>query len=657
MNDKLNAGALDLVPSLCTVASNVAGIYLLLEHLARKRIQRPFESSFRVLGSVRAGQRAADLRAAPGSLGESRVSHRYPLLIVLSLLVLLACAVGVWSEFTPAFNAPFTATLTDARTVTVQPLAGAALPDGLHPGDRLDLPAMDLSTRFLLLPMVNDDAMYPGVSRNYLLAVRRGEQRLTVPVTSVDLGTLPGVRFYARWTAGSYAFTVLVFTVLALVVLWRGRERTAWGLALWVVAMMCGIVAINVRLDGFTGVPLILASEVLFLLGRIGLYLMVDFLVSGALSVQVRWFWRGLFIAVLAAGAVPQIAGTALYLAAGHAGLLFRPWQAIWVVSFLIPVAMLFLSYRSAPLAERLRLRWMLWSGALWVIGIGIFDLRPFDFLTSNIIGSLGQVLGVVGFLYAVLRHRALDISVALNHTLVYGGVTALVVGVLAGLNTLLEHVALGSGASLLLQIVVPLALGIMLEQMRNYADKLVERVFFRRRYLAARALRRFAHHSRGFESAQELLRETAVIVSQKIGAPTVAVYQRKGGAYVATCQEGSPVYPEKLKADDPAFAAARSGQKNIDLSELHSGLGADGYVFPMGALAVLVCANRPGEHYAADERKLLAHVARQVGSALHSINMQDGLDFVRAVARGTLEPVAAREQALKLGVFVISCG
>lgn len=566
------------------------------------------------------------------------MSHRYPWLILLSLLVLLACAAGVWSQFTPAFNAPFTATLTDAQSVTIQPISGVPLPVGLQPGDRLYLPAMDFSARFLILPLVNDDFAYPGVSRNYQLAVRRGDKQLTVPVTSVNLGTLPATRLYLRWIAGSYMFNVLVFTVLALVVLWRGRERAAAGLALWVIAAGLGIVVGNLHYDGTTGVVLILLSEMLFLLARIGLYLMVDFLVSAALSVRVRWLWRGLFIAALLAGAVPQIAGSMLFLTTGRGELLFRPWQAVWVVSYLIPVAMLFLSYRSSPVAERLRLRWMLWSGALWVIGISIFDLRPFGLLTSNILGSLGQVLATVGFLYAVLRHRALDVSVAIDRTLVYGSVTALVVGILAALNSVLQHAALGTSASLLLQIIVPLALGIVLGQARNYAGKFVERVFFRKRYLAEKALRGFARHCAGYEKVDDLLTATAQKVHRQLNAPAVAVYVRDGEHYICANHAGEPLYPQAIHAADPAMAAARSGEKDVDLSELSSGLGTSGHAFPMrapgGMQGVLVCANRPGEQYAAEERKLLVHVARQAGVALQTLVMQEQIQRLEAKSR-----------------------
>ncbi len=285
----------------------------------------------------------------------------------------------------------------------------------------------------------------------------------------------------------------------------------------------------------------------------------------------------------------------------------------------------------------------------MFVAAVFIGNTGILGLLASTLTFPFLVVIAMAGFLYAVLRHRVVDVSVVLDHTLVYGGMTALVVGVLAAVNSLVEHAALGTSASLLLQVIVPLALGIVLSRMRVYAERFVERVFFRRKYLAEKALRRFARHCSGYENTRELLAATVQIIRQKITAPGVAVYLRKDGQYMAAHREGEIAYPETIKADDAAMAAARANLKDIDLSELHSALGADGHVFPMGAQAVLVCANRPGEHYAADERKLLVTMARQVGVALHNMNMRVSLDFVRAVARGALDPDSVREQALKL--------
>ena len=67
------------------------------------------------------------------------------------------------------------------------------------------------------------------------------------------------------------------------------------------------------------------------------------------------------------------------------------------------------------------------------------------------------------------------------------------------------------------------------------------------------------------------------------------------------------------------------------------------------GLQGVLVCANRPGEHYAAEERKLLTQVARQMGAAMFAINAREDRNFIRAVARSVLNPESTRAQALSL--------
>jgi len=95
-----------------------------------------------------------------------------------------------------------------------------------------------------------------------------------------------------------------------------------------------------------------------------------------------------------------------------------------------------------------------------------------------------------------------------------------------------------------------------------------------------------------------------------------------------------------------------RAGQEDIDLSGLHSSVGTNGFVFAMGRQAVLACANRPGEHYAVDERKLLAFVAQQVGAALDALQTQEVMkrlevkaSLVDAVLAGTL-PASAKLKA-----------
>ena len=63
----------------------------------------------------------------------------------------------------------------------------------------------------------------------------------------------------------------------------------------------------------------------------------------------------------------------------------------------------------------------------------------------------------------------------------------------------------------------------------------------------------------------------------------------------------------------------------------------------------VLVCANRPGTHFAAGERELLTEVARALGAAWRILRARENEEFVWAVALGKLKPAAARTRAKSL--------
>ncbi|MHB8405196.1 MAG: hypothetical protein ACYDCJ_07225 [Gammaproteobacteria bacterium] len=576
------------------------------------------------------------------------MTHRYPLKILISLVVVAACAFGCYQRIVLGYSLPFIAETIDAHSVAIRRLPYYPLPTGLQSGDKLDLQAMSMRARYAVMPhQYFPTAIGLPAGQVYQLSVNRDHMAaFSIPVAAEVAPVSPFIRQLFRWIS---VVTFVLLSGMVMLVIWRGRGRAAAGFTLWLLGALCGSALEILHQDVFPGIAFMLVSNICSLLSNVGLYCLVESTVGATQSLRERWLWRGLFIAVLATGSLTsQIIGPVIFVTMGWTGLVMRPFQILWVISFLVPILMLFMSYRSVGTEPRLKLKWMLWSGVLWVFAILENYSKVAGIAIALIAGGVLYLLAMLGFLYAVLRHRAVDVSIFIDHTLVYGSVTALVVGILAVTNSLVQHAALGTGASLLVQIIVPLALGIVLGQVRNFANKFVERVFFRRKYLAGKALRHFARHCGGYENAEELLNATAQIICQKLAVPGLVVYVRNGNQYILQ-RSGEAVYPETIKADDTVFAAARSGATSMDLSQIHSLLGADGYVFKMGAQAVMVCANRPGEHYASDERKLLAYVARQVGAALNSINVRESLDFVRAVASGKLGLAAAREQAAKL--------
>ncbi len=574
--------------------------------------------------------------------------RRYGLLILLTVFVVLACVYSGFRIFQPS-GLPFSFNVVDAHTGVIETHPGIPLPKAFKAGDQIDLAAQPRSTRIAIaMKLVRNLPL----AWTYTFDIRRGGTVVTVPVKSVAINTTIGM----RWSEWAFSGFIVLLGGIALLALWRGRDRAAGGMVLWATAFLGGTTVSFLPLDGRLGLGVQVGVAVGYLLARVGFYVLVESMVGSALTPKTRVLWRGSLLLLLGAGAVVTIGGPLVFVATGWAELLRSQYGAALTAPYLVPVVLLFTSYRRVHTVQRLRMRWMLWSSVVFVATVFIANTSIFGLLASTITYPFMLVIAMAGFLYAVLRHRVVDVAVVLDHTLVYGGMTALVVGVLAAVNSLVEHAALGTNTSLLLQVIVPLSLGIVLGRVRTYANRIVEQVFFRRKYLAEKALRRFARGCGGYESTKELLIATAQVIHGKLGTPSVAIYMRSRDNYTAVHCEGEMAYPENVKIDDPAFASARIDQKVIDLSELQSALGTDGYAFPMtaqgGLQGLLVCANRPGENYAADDRKLLVYMARQLGGALRELRTQEAIrqldakaKLVDALASGLL-PVSSEIQA-----------
>lgn len=560
--------------------------------------------------------------------------------MLLSLLTTFIVGITIVSGYIDlkVSGLPVEIDIVSAHTAVIKPIAGIPLPQGMQSGDRIKFAAQPLSTRIVIGINILSQYLQATLPLDHVydFVIERDKNAITVPVTSVKLGATSRLQTF-QWMN---VISLVITAFLALLAVWRGRDRAAAGMALWTTGFLTG--SIIFPLDGWSGLTVISAANIGNLLGRIGLYIMVDAVAQPILSRGMRRLYLGIFVLILVAGAgLYSLGGPVLYALTGWAGGLLPSSGLVWSASYLVPILLLFSCYQRATQTQRLRLRWMLWSGVMFVVGIIASNTPILSLQISLVTTYVCQLIGMIGFLYTVLRHRVVDVSVVLDRTLVYGAITALVVGVLAAVNSLVQHAALGTNASLLLQVAVPLSLGIVLTRVRAYMDRIVERVFFRKRYLADKALRRFAQICGSFEQADELMATAIAEIRQHLGARGVAIYERRDDHYIRVRHEGDVHYPTQIKIDDTAFVAARADQNDVDLLELHSSLGTDGYVFTMAAHGemqyALICANRPGEHYPADDRALLAHVAHEMGMALYALRMRAQSQVMEALAKATL--------------------
>ncbi len=547
--------------------------------------------------------------------------RRYGLLILLTVAVVLAVTYAAARAFKLS-GMPFSVDFVDAHTAVIVPIPGIGLPKALRPGDRVNLAATPSATRIAMERFAQFNDNLP-VGRTYEYVIRRGHANLVVPVANVD--TSAGTD--AQWSEWAYFIFVVLLGGIALLAVWRGRDRAAACLALWAIAFVAGVAVGAVPLDGGLGLGAQLTIDILYLLARGGFYLMVEAMVGTALSERGRTLWRASFLLLLGAGAVAP-GGLLIFVATGWAELLRPQYGFVFTASYFVPVALLFANYRRADGAHRLRLRWMLWSSVLLVTSVFLVHTPLLGFFASEITNTLMLPIAMAGFLYAVLRHRVVDISVVLNRALVYAATTSLVLGLFALLESLIERTTLGHDASLLLELAVPLALGAGLSTVHRRIEATAERFIFRRQYRAETALRRFAQDCAFVTQPNNLFGLAVEQIARHAAAPRVALYEYASEAYVCIRQQGEPVLPAQIATNDLAFVTLRARAAVLDLNDTQSELGRDGYAFPLmvrgSLLGALVVGERPGEHYAADERELLFHVAHEVGMALFALRAQE---------------------------------
>lgn len=546
--------------------------------------------------------------------------RRRSLLILLASLIVLASTYLIFA-INQRPGLPFSIHVVDAHTAIIEPIPGISWPPALRAGDRVDLAALPRATR-IAISITGDLSALP-LGRTYVLTIRRGTAIVPVPVETVRWNAASSV-WPLFWTTRGFG---LLLAAIALLTLWRGRDRAAMGLALWSVTFLAAYDAAFVPADGVVGLGLLLGEMSLILLARVGFYMMAESMVGSALSPPARVRWRTGFLVLLGLGAIQALGGPLVFVATGWAELVRPGYGIALTASYLVPVALLLVSYRRASPPQRLRLRWMLGSSGALVAGIFLSNTPVLGFFASIITSRFMFALSMLGFLYAVLRHRVVDIAVVLNRALVYAATTSLLLGLLALLESLIERTTLGRGASLVLELAVPVGLGAALSTVHRRMESMVEQFLFRRQYREDKALRGFAHECGFITDPGNLLDLTVDQMSLHTGAPWLAVYEQSPEGFVRTRRRGNRELPSQVGVDDLALVKLRAHAAEVDLTSTPSSLGREGHVFPLHVrgrlLGILVIGPRSDEQYVADERELFAHVAHEVGAALFALRAQ----------------------------------
>ena len=565
--------------------------------------------------------------------------------LLLTLFALGSLAAGTLIVLGLAPGSEFSARLVHLRDglYVVHPTQQSALPQGLRAGDIIPIHRLSPAERAVVF---DPHDVLPGTVLT-LPVIRDGQ------LAERRISTVPD-RLSTLLRAEFLGFQIVMFTI-AMLTLWRGRDWAAWGLsALFLLALFN---------SGPLQLPLppawafwqyqmnILADEVAVVLA---LFAMADSLAGASLPSRWRKIARvSIALAIVAMFVLDEIRYSALIRAG--VTLMAASYRPIGLTLFALVAAVtlsvLLAGYRFAAHEDRLRIRWVLWSTAL-LLGSSLMMFaapRAWNPVVTQVVNVL-QGIALLGYLYAVLRTRLIDVGFVIDRALVFGLLTALVFATFSILDQTLHQFAVSDRIGWALQAFAALVLAVVLSPLHRRLESWIEQAFFRSQRLALIALERFARECPFVEREAHLLE--MAIERLKMQCAAVAVYERAGSSYRRHAASDES-WPAVIDADDPVFVAMRASHEPVALAAQANRIGAEGLALPMtvaeSLLGALVCRPRDGEQFAPEIRAALATVAHHLGMALTGLRHREHARLVADVAAGRLDPDTARRRAITL--------
>ncbi len=319
----------------------------------------------------------------------------------------------------------------------------------------------------------------------------------------------------------------------------------------------------------------------------------------------------------------------------------------------------------------RRKIRVMFWATLVGMIPgsvhaglVNLTNLQPPPWL--SVVAVMFSFLVPLGFAYAVVKHRVLDIPLLLKRSarylMVQRGFTFLLSGLSLALMLVLARLA---PAEAPLGVALGAVFGVTLfwggSRLHQKVSAKIDRVFFRGAYDARLLLEDLAEKSRTTTARDELAQLLYRHLNEALHPSFLFVYLRDGEGRLVAEAGDAPRELEQLPADRrPRDAAASSAciweipegaAEDSVFSSLHPEcavqmLGSD------GALAGLLVlgARLSEEPYSGEDKRLLASVASQAGTALDNIRLGEQIAAkIEAERRTAREMEIARQVQLRL--------
>ena len=424
----------------------------------------------------------------------------------------------------------------------------------------------------------------------------------------------------------------LVSVLIGCLVLWRGWGNKA--------AMLLGIVLASIGTGGlappWASGPIVYGAmwSLILVAGwaiRLGLpFAMLIY--EQSLGPLPRWHWRAAIAWLILNALVVAVVGWNMITLAGFQTEGLN--QITMLISTMLTLAYLVAGWRASKAAARTRFALMTVTQVVyqlaWLVMLSNF-FQTGDFSDVRGAGWLNYVLALItgliapGLLaYLVLRHKLFDLGFAVNRTLVFAAISAILLVSFGVLEWAVEHLVPEAWheGSAFFSAGIAVGLFLLFHRIRDGVEQVIERLFFRKWHANEAALKRFVTAAGHMEKPEALADHFGTELGRFTCGATVAIYARSlAGQYASAAGE-------TIDADDLALAAMRAERGPVGPAEVGSPIKAT-LALPMmhqAALAgfVLLGPKLTGEDYRPDEVEILGWATQQVGLDLQAIRVRD---------------------------------
>lgn len=320
---------------------------------------------------------------------------------------------------------------------------------------------------------------------------------------------------------------------------------------------------------------------------------------------RIRWLYGGAYLCLIAVLTAIQFSATG-WLAA------LRWWQPVREGFGVILLGLALLSATTSyhrlarePTA-RDQYRWMLYALLLsGGVALGAWSLpiiaagRPS--ISSNLLGIVGLPIPLA-LAISILRYRLFDIDIIINRTLVYGALSAIVVGlyilVVGMLGAILE-----AHGSLYVSLAATGLVAVLFQPLRERLQRAVNRLMYGERDEPYTVLARLGQRLEATLAPASVLPTIVETIGQALKLPYVALV---------------------LSSDDRFETAAAWGVPQAGTLALPLAYQGD----PIGQL--LLAPRTRGDAFSPADRRLLADLVPQVEIAVHAVRLTADLQRSR---------------------------